>query len=74
MVDLQGLGEQVSAKANVKAQHRLWYTMDVSELRLSVIAMSTVTVAGKSPDKGLWETARLRISCLVEVLQAQRAR
>lgn len=31
MVGLEGLGKQVSRKAHMKAQHRLWCTMDVSE-------------------------------------------
>lgn len=74
MVDLQGPGEWVSTKVHVKTQHRLWCTMDVTELYLSIIAMSAVTVTYKSPHKGHQETARLRINCLVEVLQAQRAR
>lgn len=73
MIDLQGLGIEVSTEAQLKAQHRLWCAMDISKLQLSIIAMSTVTVTFKSSDKGHQETARVRISCLVRVLQSHRA-
>jgi len=63
MADVQGFGEQVSAEA----QHRLWWTMDASELRLSVVAMSAVRVVYKIPAEGHQETAGLSTSCLMEV-------